>query len=93
MFDDFDRPGTTPPSTPGSSLSPAGQEALEKIQHYYVNIAVWLAPPALIQAMNDQWWWDLVWSDRVVEATLLDLGDDAQGRQAARVLRDRLAGA
>lgn len=71
-FDDFDRPGEDPTKHTGFLASAQGQEVLKKIQHYYVNTAVWLAPPDRIRAMNDQWWWDLIWSDRVVEATLLD---------------------
>jgi hypothetical protein len=72
IFDDFGRPGEDPTKHLGFLSSPQGQEVLRKIQHYYVNTAVWLAPPALVRAMNDTIWWDLVWSDRLVEATVLD---------------------
>lgn len=74
IFDNFVRSGEDPTKHTGFLASVQGQEVLKKIQHYYVNTAVWLAPPGLIQAMNDRLWWDLLWSDRVVEATLLDPG-------------------
>jgi hypothetical protein len=72
IFDDFNRRGEDPSKHTGFLASPAGQAHLAKIRHYYVNTAVWLAPQGRTQAMNDAVWWDLVWSDRVVEATTLD---------------------
>lgn len=72
VFDDFDRVGESATKHVGFLSSPQGREVLKKIQHYYVNTAVWLAPPSLIRAMNDRIWWDLVWSDRLVEATMLE---------------------
>lgn len=72
IFDDFNRRGEDPSKHTGFLASPDGQAHLAKIRHYYVNTAVWLAPQERAQAMNDAVWWDLVWSDRVVEATTLD---------------------
>jgi hypothetical protein len=72
IFDNFGRPGEDSTKHLGFLSSTEGRAALRQIQHYYVNTAVWLASPGLIRAMNDQLWWDLVWSERLVEATLLD---------------------
>ncbi|GAA3841935.1 hypothetical protein GCM10022243_05420 [Saccharothrix violaceirubra] len=77
LFDDFVGPGPGP-GTPGTHFSkhigflasPSGRAALDKIREYYVNVGVWLAPPARIKCMNSRFWWELLWSDRIVEATL-----------------------
>lgn len=77
-FDDFDDPPGT--GTPGTHVSKhtgflgsaPGRAALDKIKDYYVNVAVWIAPQERVACMNSRFWWELVWSDRLVEATLLD---------------------
>jgi hypothetical protein len=77
-FDDFPTGNPADPGTPGTDLSkhvgflasPAGRAALDKIKEYYVNVAVWIAPAERIACMNSRLWWELLWSDRIVEATL-----------------------
>jgi hypothetical protein len=77
-FDDFPSPNPADPGTPGTHLSkhigflasPSGRAALDKIKEYYVNVGVWISPPERIDCMNSRLWWDLVWADRIVEATL-----------------------
>ena len=71
-FDDFSRLGEDPNKHTGFLSSVAGQAHLAKIRHYYVNTAVWLVSPLGIVAMNEAIWWDLIWTDRVVEATIND---------------------
>jgi hypothetical protein len=66
------RPSIDPmdPKNVGFLYSAAGQAHLEEIRAYYRNIAVWLAPPPRIRCMNTRLSWQLVWSDRVMEAVL-----------------------
>lgn len=75
-FDDFPGGGGGTPGThlskhTGFLYSPSGRNALDKIKEYYVNVGVWIAPPDRITCMRSRFWWDLVWSDRLVEATLM----------------------
>jgi hypothetical protein len=39
----------------------------QKIEHYFVNAAVWLAPPAKQAAMRSAAWWPILWSNHLVE--------------------------
>lgn len=55
----------------GFLSSAAGRAALDKIKEYYVNVGVWIAPVGRHRCMNSRLWWDLTWSDRIVEATLM----------------------
>ncbi|MBB5806143.1 hypothetical protein F4560_005911 [Saccharothrix ecbatanensis] len=76
-FDDFPGGGGGTPGThlskhTGFLYSPSGRAALDKIKEYYVNVGVWIAPPDRITCMRSRFWWDLVWSDRLVEATLME---------------------
>ena len=71
-FDDFTRPGEDSSKHTGFLSSSAGLAVLAKIRHYYVNVGVWIAPQERIACMNARLWWDLLWSDRLVEATLMD---------------------
>ncbi len=57
----------------GFLASPQGQAHFEEIKAYYRNLATWLARPERIQCMNTRLSWDLVWSDRVMEAVLTTL--------------------
>ena len=60
----------TNPKRFGFLYSAAGQAHFEQIKAYFRNIAVWLAPPPRIRCMNTRLSWNLVWSDRVMEAVL-----------------------
>ena len=40
----------------------------KKIEHYFVNAAIWLAPPAKQAAMRAAAWWPILWSNQVVES-------------------------
>lgn len=71
-FDDFTRPGEDPSKHNGFLSSSAGLAVLAKIKHYYVNVGVWISPKDSIACMNSRIWWDLLWADRLVEATLMD---------------------
>jgi hypothetical protein len=81
-----------PPSAyAGFDDTAAGQAALKKIDAYFLNCAVWLAPPSVQAAMRNFAWWSILWTDRVAELSLdtpiLKLGAeaiDALGRQAPR---------
>jgi hypothetical protein len=69
-FDEFDEPGEDPTKHDGFLSSPAGLAALNKIKNYYTNIGVWIAPPARHGCFNRWVWWELVFVDRIMEATL-----------------------
>ena len=51
----------------GFPATPGGQAALQKIEAYFLNLAVWLAPPAKQTQMRLAASWHVVWSDRLVE--------------------------
>lgn len=102
-FDDFPfTPGTHASKHDGFLSSPAGRAALDKIREYFVNVGVWIAPTERHACMNSRLWWELIWSDRLVEATLLrpdlvlekiDLQDLYHIGIHARDVLGRLAGA
>jgi hypothetical protein len=72
-FDDFaGTPGTHASKHDGFLSSPSGRAAFDKIREYYVNVGVWIAPKERVSCMNSRFWWDLVFSDRIVEASLTD---------------------
>ena len=72
-FDDFSAtPGTHPSKHDGFLSSALGRAHLDKIRHYYVNVGVWIAPTDRLSCMQIRSWWDVIWADRVVEATLDD---------------------
>lgn len=75
----------------GFAATPAGQAALKKIDAYYLNCGVWLAPPAVQTAMRNAAWWSIIWQDLVIElpaeAHLRYFGAagiDALGRRASQ---------
>jgi len=81
------------PSAPyaGFDATPAGQAALKKIDAYFLNCGVWLAPPDRQAAMRNVGWSSILWTDQVVElskkAPLWYLGGEAidvLGRRASR---------
>lgn len=50
--------------------SPSGLAALDKIKNYYTNIGVWISPPERHACFNHFIWWELIYADRILEATL-----------------------
>ncbi len=90
---DINLTGIAAPPSPyaGFDDTLAGQLALKKIDAYFLNCGVWLAPPDRQAAMRNAAWWSILWTDRIIElspeAPLLFLGEqaiDALGRRAAR---------
>jgi hypothetical protein len=82
--------GSGPPYT-GFSATADGQAALKKIDAYYLNCGVWLAPPAVQAAMRYAAWWSILWSNPVIELPLDAplrfwgaVGIDALGLRAPR---------
>lgn len=45
----------------------AGQAALKKIDAYFLNCGVWLAPPDKQEEMRNVLWWSILWTDRILE--------------------------
>jgi hypothetical protein len=73
-FDEFGpgNPGESTTKHDGFLSSAAGGAALDKIKNYYTNIGVWIAPTARHTCFNRWIWWELVFNDRIMEATLVD---------------------
>jgi hypothetical protein len=75
----------------GFVATPIGQAALKKIDGYYLNCGVWLAPPSVQTAMRNAAWWSILWQDIVIELPadahirfFGATGIDALGRRAPR---------
>lgn len=75
----------------GFASTVSGQVALKKIDAYFLNCGVWLAPPAVQTAMRHAAWWSIIWQDIVIELPadghlryLGAVGIDALGRRASR---------
>lgn len=90
---DINLTGIAPPPSPyaGFDDTLVGQLALKKIDAYFLNCGVWLAPPDCQAAMRHAAWWSILWTDRIVELSpespLLFLGEqaiDALSRRASR---------
>lgn len=90
---DINLTGIAAPPSPyaGFDATPAGQAALKKIDAYFLNCGVWLAPPDRQAAMRSAGWWSILWSDHIIElpldASILRLGEeaiDALGKRASR---------
>ena len=81
-----------PPSAyAGFDATPAGQAALKKIDAYFLNVGIWLAPPVRQSEMRNAAFWSVLWSDQIVElspkAPIAVLGGaaiDALGLRASR---------
>jgi hypothetical protein len=69
-FDEFSIPGEEASKHDGFLSSPAGLAALSKIKNYYTNIGVWMSPPAKHNCFHRLTWWEVIFSDRLIEATL-----------------------
>lgn len=70
LFDEFGNPGEDASKHLGFLSSATGRAALDKIRNYYTNIGVWIAPPASHACFNRLVWWEVLYADRLVEATL-----------------------
>ena len=90
---DINLTGTAASPSPyaGFDATPAGQAALKKIDAYFLNCGVWLAPPDKQTAMRNAGWWSILWTDQIVElpidAPIWRLGEeaiDALGKRASR---------
>lgn len=66
---DINITGVDAPPSPyaGFDATAAGQAALKKIDAYFLNCGVWLAPPDRQAEMRAAAWWSVVWTDRIVE--------------------------
>lgn len=65
----------------GFTATAAGEAALRKIDPYFLNCGIWLAPPEQQDEMRNAAWWAILWIDRIVElradAPLWYLGEQA----------------
>lgn len=50
----------------------AGQQVLEQVKEYYVNLALWLAPSERVRCMNRRILWRLIFHDRLVESLITE---------------------
>jgi hypothetical protein len=69
-FDDL-TPANSVTKHDGFMSTAAGQAVLQKIKEYYVNIGVWIAPPARHACFRSRFWWHALFADRIVEASLV----------------------
>lgn len=90
---DINLTGVAAPPSPYAGFDDTlnGQSALKKIDAYFLNCGVWLAPPDKQTAMRNAAWWSILWADHVVELSadlpIWYLGQqaiDALGRRASR---------
>jgi hypothetical protein len=70
IFDEFATAGESVTKHNGFLSTPAGVAAFNKIKNYYTNIGVWLSPPAKHTCFHRTTWWELIFAERLVEATL-----------------------
>ncbi|MCC5612440.1 hypothetical protein LC612_38540, partial [Nostoc sp. CHAB 5834] len=57
--------GTLTVDQQGFPASASGQAALKKIESYFLNVAIWLAPKAKQRAMRNRLLWGVVWRDPI----------------------------
>jgi len=69
FFDDL-VPGNSLTKHNGFLSTPSGLAAFAQIKDYFVNIGVWIAPPAKHTCFNNRFWFEAVYRDRVVEASM-----------------------
>lgn len=70
IFDEFAVPGESPTKHDGFLSTPSGLAALNKIKNYYTNIGIWISPPTKHSCFHRLIWWEIVFAERLVEATL-----------------------
>jgi hypothetical protein len=65
----------------GFEVSADGREALRKIENYFLNCGVWLAPPAKQREMRNAAWWSILGTHEIAELSpdvpLPQLGEHA----------------
>ncbi|HEV7905825.1 MAG TPA: hypothetical protein VGO96_18440 [Pyrinomonadaceae bacterium] len=70
-----------PPHYLGFEATPRGRAALKKIDAYFLNCGVWLAPPERHAEMRKAAWWSIVWTGQIVELSpnepIFNLGAEA----------------
>ena len=69
-FDEFSVPGESLTKLDGFLSTPSGLAALNKIKNYYTNIGIWISPPTKHSCFHRLTWWEIVFAERLVEATL-----------------------
>ncbi|RZI74787.1 MAG: hypothetical protein EOP13_07535 [Pseudomonas sp.] len=69
-FDEFSVPGEHASKHDGFLASATGLATLGKIKNYYTNVGVWISPPERHACFHRFAWWEIVFSERIVEATL-----------------------
>lgn len=69
-FDEFSVAGEHASKHDGFLSSASGLAALGKIKNYYTNIGVWMSPPPKHACFHRLAWWEVIFSDRLIEATL-----------------------
>lgn len=77
-------PGRCPPdSYAGFDATPEGRAVLRKLDAYFLNCAIWLAPPDRQAEMRRDAWWSILWTDRIAELSIYHpiwhLGAEALG--------------
>ncbi len=70
-FDDLTATNS-PTKHDGFLSTPAGQAHFAKIKEYFVNIGAWIARPENIRCFNSKFLRKLLYSDRLMEASLTD---------------------
>jgi hypothetical protein len=63
-------PGESLTKLDGFLSTPSGLAALNKIKNYYTNIGIWISPPTKHSCFHRLTWWEIVYAERLVEATL-----------------------
>lgn len=66
---DINLTGRLSPPSPYSGFdeTAAGKAALKKIDAYFLNCGVWLAPPNKQTEMRNAAWWSILWTDQIFE--------------------------
>lgn len=64
---DINLTGIGVPPYLGFEATPRGKAALKKIDAYFLNCGVWLAPPDKHAEMRKIAWWSIVWTSQIVE--------------------------
>lgn len=90
---DINITGIAAPPSPyaGYDATAAGQEALKKIDAYFLNCGVWLAPPERQAEMRYAAWWSILWTDQILELSaetpIYILGGEAMDALGLRASR------